>query len=137
MTCTLSRLASASSRQRALAEALHALGLPVHAMARGATQSHQLALQAARWGGGQTAARHMARAGLLACGIGLPIAPVPGDINGLRLGVPEIVRLGMGPAHMPALASLIGRALGADDPLLLADEVAAFRAQFSGVHYVT
>ena len=122
---------------RALAEALHALGLPVHAMERGATQSHQLALQAARWGGGQTAARHMARAGLLACGIGLPIAPVPGDINGLRLGVPEIVRLGMGPAHMPALASLIGRALGADDALLLADEVAAFRAQFSGVHYVT
>lgn len=122
---------------RALAEALHALGLPVHAMERGATQSHQLALQAARWGGGQTAARHMARAGLLACGIGLPIAPVPGDINGLRLGVPEIVRLGMGPSHMPALASLIGRALGADDALLLADEVAAFRAQFSGVHYVT
>ena len=38
---------------------------------------------------------------------------------------------------MPALASLIGRALGADDALLLADEVAAFCEQFSGVHYVT
>ena len=37
---------------QALAQALAALGLPVHALDRGATQSHQLALEAARWGGG-------------------------------------------------------------------------------------
>lgn len=122
---------------RALAQALHALGLPVHAIGRGATDSHQLALQAARWGGGQRAARHMARSGLLACGIGLPIDPVAGDVNGLRLGVPEIVRLGMGPSDMPALARLIERALQADAPPSVADEVAAFRSRFSGVRYVS
>jgi glycine hydroxymethyltransferase len=122
---------------RALAQALHALDLPVHAIGRGATDSHQLALQAARWGGGQRAARHMARSGLLACGIGLPIDPVAGDVNGLRLGVPEIVRLGMGPSDMPALARLIERALPADAPPSVADEVAAFRSRFSGVHYVS
>ncbi|HRN74754.1 aminotransferase class I/II-fold pyridoxal phosphate-dependent enzyme [Ottowia sp.] len=121
---------------RALAQALHALGLPVHAIGRGATDSHQLALRAARWSGGQRAARHMARSGLLACGIGLPIDPVAGDVNGLRLGVPEIVRLGMGPSDMPALARLIERALQADAPPSVADEVAAFRSRFSGVHYV-
>ena len=122
---------------RALAQALHALGLPVHAIGRGATDSHQLALRAARWSGGQRAARHMARSGLLACGIGLPIDPVAGDVNGLRLGVPEIVRLGMGPSDMPALARLIERALQADAPPSVADEVAAFRSRFSGVRYVS
>ena len=73
---------------------------------------------------------------MLACGIGLPIDPVAGDVNGLRLGVPEIVRLGMGPSDMPALARLIERALQADAPPSVADEVAAFRSRFSGVHYV-
>ena len=121
---------------RALAQALHALGLPVHAIGRGATDSHQLALRAARWSGGQRAGRHPGRWGLLARGIGLPIDPVAGDVNGLRLGVPEIVRLGMGPSDMPALARLIERALQADAPPSVADEVAAFRSRFSGVHYV-
>ncbi|MCB2070437.1 MAG: serine hydroxymethyltransferase, partial [Ottowia sp.] len=87
------------------------------------TQSHQLALEAAALGGGQAAARRMAPAGLLACGIGLPIAPVAGDLNGLRLGVPEIVRLGMGPGDMPELAALIRRALTVPDARAVAPDV--------------
>lgn len=119
---------------RALADALAALGLPVFAQARGATTSHQFALEAARWGGGQAAARRLERANLLACGIGLPIAHVAGDdVNGLRLGVPEIVRLGMGPADMPALAALIAGAL---DDRPDAPAVAAFRGRFRGLHFV-
>jgi glycine hydroxymethyltransferase len=66
---------------RALAESLGALGLPVFALGRGATTSHQFAIEAARYGGGQTAARRLERARLLTCGIGLPVAPVAGDIN--------------------------------------------------------
>lgn len=120
---------------RALAQALHREGLPVYAMARGATTSHQFAVEAARWGGGQAAARRMARAGLLACGIGLPIAPVEGDINGLRLGVPEIVRLGMAAEHMGELGALIARALG-DRPDAVAAEVEAFRQRFRELHYI-
>ena len=77
----------------------------------------------------------MAAAGLLACGIGLPIAPVAGDLNGLRLGTPEIVRLGMKPADMPELAALIARALDGDAAAVAAD-VALFRQRFGGVHYV-
>jgi glycine hydroxymethyltransferase len=97
---------------KALADALaHTHGLPVFARERGATTSHQLAIEAARWGGGQTAARTLEAARLLSCGIGLPIAEVPGDINGLRLGTPEIVRLGFGPEHMGELAALIVSAL--------------------------
>lgn len=120
---------------RALAQALHREGLPVYAMARGATTSHQFAVEAARWGGGQAAARRLARAGLLACGIGLPIAPVEGDVNGLRLGVPEIVRLGMAAEQMGELGSLIARALG-DTPEAVAAEVEAFRQRFRGLHYI-
>lgn len=120
---------------RALAAALQRAGLPVHAAARGATTSHQFAVEAARWGGGQAAARRMAKAGLLACGIGLPIAPVDGDVNGLRIGVPEIVRLGMGPEHMEELASLVVRALG-DRPEDVAGDVAAFRHRFRTLHYI-
>lgn len=119
---------------RALADALAALGLPVFAQARGATTSHQFALEAARWDGGQAAARRLERAGLLACGIGLPIADVAGgDVNGLRLGVPEIVRLGMGPGDMPALAALIAGALDGHPD---APAVAAFRGRFHGLHFV-
>ncbi len=103
---------------RALADALAGThGLPVFARQRGATTSHQLAVEAARWGGGQAAAKRLEAARLLACGIGLPIDELPGDVNGLRLGVPEIVRLGFGPEHMAELASLIARALdGAPAP---------------------
>jgi glycine hydroxymethyltransferase len=124
---------------RALAEALATQGLPVFAQERGATTSHQFALEAARWGGGQAAARRLEQARLLACGIGLPlarVAPVPGDVNGLRLGVPEIVRLGMGPADMPALGALIASALTRDDPQALAGEVTAFRQRFKGLHFI-
>lgn len=98
----------------ALADALARRDLPVFARARGATRSHQFALEAARWGGGQAAARRLERSRLLACGIGLPIAPLAGDVNGLRLGVPEIVRLGFTPADMDELGALIARALGGE-----------------------
>jgi glycine hydroxymethyltransferase len=87
--------------------------LPVFARERGATDSHQFAIEATRWGGGQAAARKLEAARLLACGIGLPIDDVPGDVNGLRLGTPEIVRLGFGPEHMRELAALIASALDA------------------------
>ncbi len=120
---------------RALAAALQAQGLPVYAAARGATTSHQFALEAARWGGGQAAAKRLAKAGLLACGIGLPIAPVDGDVNGLRLGVPEIVRLGMASEHMDELGALIARAL-TGDPLSVAADTAAFRRRFRTLHYI-
>ncbi|NSY41397.1 serine hydroxymethyltransferase [Leisingera sp. ANG59] len=121
---------------QALAEALAGQGLPVFAAARGMTQSHQFALEAAEFGGGQAASKHLRKAGFLACGIGLPVAEVPGDMNGLRLGTPELVRRGVTPEHAPKLAELIARALRAEDPAAMAAEVAAFRAAFQGMHYV-
>ena len=120
---------------RALAEALVAQGLPVFARDRGCTTSHQFALEAAVFGGGQAAARRLERARLLACGIGLPLADVAGDVNGLRLGVPEIVRLGMGPTHMVELGALVAQALRGD-AAALAGPVTAFRGRFNGLHHM-
>ncbi|MBV2360256.1 aminotransferase class I/II-fold pyridoxal phosphate-dependent enzyme [Thalassococcus sp. CAU 1522] len=121
---------------QALAAALAAQGLAVFGAARGFTASHQFALEAAPLGGGQAAAKRLRAAGFLACGIGLPLPAVPGDLNGLRLGTPEIVRWGMGVADMERLAGLIAAALRSNDPAALAPEVAAWRATFDRVHFV-
>lgn len=121
---------------QALARELSGLGLPVFAADRGATQSHQFALEAAGLGGGQAAARRMGQAGLLACGIGLPLPDVAGDMNGLRIGTPELVRRGVTPADAPALAALIAEALRSNDPAVLAPRTAALRQKFTGLHYI-
>jgi glycine hydroxymethyltransferase len=119
-----------------LASELGTRGLPVFEAVDGPTRSHQFALEAHRWGGGQHAAKLLRQANLLACGIGLPTRPVPNDVNGLRIGTPELARLGMGPADMPYLASLIADSLDPDcDRLALASRVTQWRSQFSGVHF--
>ena len=122
---------------KALGEALAAEGLPVHAADRGVTASHQFAIEAAPFGGGQAAAQRLRVANVLSCGIGLPIAEVAGDVNGLRLGTPEIVRFGMTEADMPELARLIARALTGNGPTPeLAAEVTAFRRRFDRLHFM-
>lgn len=121
---------------QALARALQAEGLPLFAADRGATQSHQFALEAAAFGGGQAAAKTLRKAGFLACGIGLPLAEVAGDLNGLRIGTPELVRWGVAEGDTPALARLIAAALRSNDPATLAPEVAALRQTFDRLHYI-
>ncbi len=121
---------------RALAEALAEEGLPLFRTTEGITASHQFAIEAARFGGGQAASKTLRRAGFLACGIGLPIAPVEGDLNGLRIGTPELVRWGMTAADMPRLARLIARGLSGNDPESVAAEVSGYRRQFDRIHFI-
>lgn len=121
---------------QALAQQLQSLGVNIFAADKGFTTSHQFAILAAPYGGGQTAARRMGEAGLLACGIGLPIEQVEGDLNGLRIGTPEIVRIGMKVEHMQDLAGFIARSLDASvEPKSIQREITEWRKQFSGVHY--
>lgn len=121
---------------QALASALSDQGLDLFAADRGFTQSHQFAIEAAALGGGQTASKKLRPAGFLACGIGLPIASVADDLNGLRMGTPELVRWGMTPEDMPMLADLIVRALRSNDPASLAPETRAFRDKFRTMRFV-
>ncbi len=121
---------------QAFAEGLDAAGIPVFAKARGFTKSHQFAVEAARFGGGQTASKALRKAGFLACGIGLPIAPVEGDLNGLRIGTPELTRWGVTPDDARILAKLVAKALTRPNPEAIAPQVAALRKSFNKMHYI-
>jgi glycine hydroxymethyltransferase len=120
---------------QALARALADLGLPVYTPKSGATASHQFALEAARFGGGQAASKRLRKAGFLACGIGLPLPEVEGDMNGLRLGTPELVRWGVTPDDCEELATLIHAGL-TQPPELVADKTRHMRARFKTLHYI-
>lgn len=120
---------------QALSEALASAQVPVFATSRGMTESHQFAIEAARWGGGQAASKHLRRAGFLACGIGLPISAVSGDMNGLRIGTPELARWGVTAEDVPEIADHVARALASDEPEALASETARLRARFRDVHF--
>jgi glycine hydroxymethyltransferase len=129
--------AAMAATARALAESLAERGIPVFSTRQGRTGSHQFAIEAAPFGGGQTAAKTLRRANILASGIGLPIAGVEGDMNGLRIGTPEIVRWGMTVDDMPALAALIARSLrGNQSAEQMAADVTAFRRRFRDLHFI-
>ena len=122
---------------KALAQSLAELGVAVHAADRGMTTSHQFAIETHAFGGGQTAAKLLRHANVLSCGIGLPVAEVDGDLNGLRFGTPEIVRWGMTAKDMPKVARFIADVLQKKRAAQsVAPEVAAFRAQFSKLHFI-
>ena len=94
------------------------------------TQSHALAIDATRWGGGHRAAKTLRQANLLTCAIGLPT-----DLEaGLRVGTNEIVRWAMGPDNMAELASLIATAL--DNPADALPGVIDMRSRFTELSYV-
>ncbi|MDB4213371.1 aminotransferase class I/II-fold pyridoxal phosphate-dependent enzyme [Octadecabacter sp.] len=120
-----------------LAAGLKARGVPVFETSQGATSSHQFAIQAAAYGGGQTASKHLRKAGFLACGIGLPIEAVAGDMNGLRIGTPELVRWGVDIGDVDQMCDLIAEALESQEPSSMAPRVRDWRETFRTLHYIT
>lgn len=123
---------------RALGEALDREGLPVVAPAAAfPTRSHHLAIDARPFGGGTTASRRLEPAAILTSGIGLPLPPVAGDQNGIRLGTQEVTRLGMGEAEMAAAARLLADALLARRPAeAVRRDVLTLRRPFQSLHHV-
>lgn len=116
----------------ALATELERLELPVFRTGRGPTTSHQLAIDATEWGGGHAAAQRLRVGNLLASAIGLPDRS-PGA--GLRLGTPEIVRVGMTADDTTELAQLIADGLRGD-PSEIAPRASELRRRFPTVHFV-
>jgi glycine hydroxymethyltransferase len=121
---------------KALALELDKNGVPVFAGAGGFTTSHQFALKAKKFGGGQAASKNLRKANLLVSGIGLPIPAVEGDLNGIRFGTPEIVRWGVDEEDARQLAELITKALSTSNPASLAAEASQFRSKFKTLHYI-
>jgi glycine hydroxymethyltransferase len=56
--------------------------------------------------------------------------------SGVRIGVPEVTRLGMKESEMREIASLIKRVvIDKIDPIKVAKDVTEFRKDFQKVHY--
>jgi len=123
---------------QALGEALEAEGVAVHRVhGRAVTESHHVALQAEPYDGGQTASKHLARANILLCGIGLPLPVVPGDLNGIRLGTQEVTRFGMREDAMREIAGLMKRVmLDKESPESVRPDVLDFRARYQQMTFI-
>ncbi|MEO1839312.1 MAG: aminotransferase class I/II-fold pyridoxal phosphate-dependent enzyme [Candidatus Lambdaproteobacteria bacterium] len=123
---------------KALAETLHTGGCEVfHVSGKGFTNSQHVALPAATYGGGDTASKLLEKSNLFTSGIGLPLPPVPGDFNAMRLGTQEITRWGMRPENMETIANFFCRLLlKQEKPKKLKSEVIEFRKAFQKLHYI-
>ena len=111
---------------RALGQALHDRGFDVLAADLGFTRSHTLAVRVVREGGGAEVARRLADAGVIANKNLLPGDRSPKQPGGVRLGTPEVTRVGMGPREMAEIAELFDALLHRGRPI---DEVRAQAAE--------
>ena len=124
---------------QALGAALSSEGFDVLAEERGFTESHQVLT---RHGGPDSGAGMRAAQTLEDCGIITNMNMLPGDTkamsgpSGLRLGVPELTRVGMGVDEMQDVARFFARALiHGDDPSSVSSEVSTFKSDFQTVRY--
>ncbi len=120
---------------RALAGALHKEGLDVAAPDLGYTRSHQVAVDVAAQGGGREVSRRLASNDVI-CNMNM-LPGEPGrnatDPRGIRLGVQEMTRYGMGSAEMEEVARLVRGAIV--DRVDVRADVHALRARFPNVRY--
>ena len=125
---------------KALAGALAAAGFGVLGEKRGYTMSHQMAVDVTKFGDGGTIEKDLEKAGII-----LNRQLLPGDIKagrhymhpgGVRIGVPEVTRLGMKESEMKEIANFIKRVVvEKKDPAQVAEDVAEFRKQYQKVQY--
>jgi len=125
---------------RALAEALSGCGFKVLGESRGYTESHQVAVNVLDYSDGGRVEADLEKANII-----VNRQLIPGDIKagrnyyhpgGIRLGVAEITRLGMGAAEMKEIAGHIrGVVIDKKDPEKLRSKVKALRREFQKVRY--
>lgn len=125
---------------KTLAESLANFGFTVLGEKRGYTESHQLAVDVSKFGDGGTIEKELEKANII-----LNRQLLPGDIksgkhymhpSGVRIGVPEVTRLGMKEGEMKEIASFIKQiVIDKSDPKQVARSVSRFREQFQKVQY--
>ena len=120
------------------ASALAAEGFDVLAESRGYTASHQVLTRHGETdsGGGAKAAHLLELAGIIT-----NMNMLPGDTkamtpSGLRLGVQELTRVGMGPREMEEVARLYARVLIHDEsPETVRKHVAELKSEYQTIRY--
>jgi glycine hydroxymethyltransferase len=125
---------------KALAESLSAKGITVFGERLGFTRSHQVLVDVTKYGDGGTLEKRLELANIIA-----NRNMIPTDIKmgrhfdhpgGLRFGVQELTRLGMGKDQMDAVADLMAKVIvKGEDPSGVAGEVRSFRKEYQKVHY--
>jgi glycine hydroxymethyltransferase len=125
---------------KALAEALAGHGFGVLGEKRGYTASHQIAVDVTKFGDGGNIEKDLEKAGII-----LNRQLLPGDIKagrhymhpgGVRIGVPEVTRLGMKESEMKEIANFIKRVVvDKQDQARVAKDVEEFRKRFQTVQY--
>ena len=125
---------------RALAGALSGRGFKVLGEGRGYTRSHQVAVDVLDHSDGGRVEAELERANII-----VNRQLIPGDIRagrnyfhpgGIRLGVSEVTRLGMGAGEMVEIARLIGQVvIEKKSPRVVLSRVRALRRGFQKVRY--
>ncbi|HUT51814.1 MAG TPA: serine hydroxymethyltransferase [bacterium] len=120
---------------KALAKALHSRGFNVQAADFGFTESHQLAVDVSKIGGGDEVARILKDNGIIINMNLLPFEPLEKVQNpaGIRLGVQEMTRVGMKEPEMERIAELFKKCL--IDGGFIGEEVKELRKDYQTVHY--
>jgi len=123
---------------RAFGAAMASEGFDVQAEGRGYTESHQILTRNGETdsGAGKVAAELLEQAGIIT-----NMNMLPGDTkamtpSGLRLGVQELTRVGMGVQEMEEVASLYARVLiKGEEPKMVQADVYTLKSEFQTVHY--
>jgi glycine hydroxymethyltransferase len=122
---------------KALAAALAKLGFKVFAEDHGYTQSHQVLVQIGGIGEGKGrwAAEELEKAGIISNMNMIPGDTKPLKPSGIRLGVQELTRIGMGERQMDTVAGFLERVILKGDTKNVRQEVADMREHFQAVRY--
>jgi glycine hydroxymethyltransferase len=121
---------------KALAQALHSLGMAVLCESRDFTESHTLVVDVEEFRGGARVAKALEKANIILNKNLLPWDSDPVRPSGIRIGTQEVTRLGMREKEMEHIAKLIARVAKDDeDPENVRGDVTEFKRGFTKLHY--
>jgi glycine hydroxymethyltransferase len=121
---------------KVLAQLLYEEGFEVLCEHKGFTESHQIAIDVRKHGGGAAVAQKLERANIIINKNLLPSDKDPEEPSGIRLGVQELTRIGMKESEMKEIASLMGRIVIKDGDTNKAKEhVIGIRESFQHSQY--
>ena len=121
---------------QALGQALHERGFDVLAPNLGFTASHTIAVRVSKEGGGEEVSRKLSAGGIITNKNLLPGDTSPKHPQGVRLGTPEVTRVGMKEREMVRIAELFDGLLHKGrDPAAVAEEAVQLKSGFTTLQY--
>jgi glycine hydroxymethyltransferase len=120
---------------RALAEALAEEGITPVAERQGFTKTHQVAVDVSKFGGGDKIAQRLEEANIIVNKNALPWDKSVLKPSGIRIGVQEMTRFGMGRSEMREIARFIARVVKGEDAEAVRRDVVEFRKMYLEIKY--